>query len=154
KLGPDHLMTLHVQRLLARALAEEERLDEAEALLKETLNARLRSKDNEEAYGTARTLLTLGRVLVEQGKLDQAEPLLQEALTFFREDPICKPMPELAAQAANWLGAIQVARKDYPKAEAFLLSGSDPFFAPASDMSPNERRVAVGHIVELYQAWG
>jgi serine/threonine protein kinase len=154
KLGPNHLMTLHIQRLLARALAETGRLNEAEALLEETLNARRRDKDNEEAYGTARTLLTLGRVLVEKGKLDEAEPRLREALTFFREDPICKPKPELAAQAANWLGAIQLERKDYPKAEALLLSGSDPFFAPTSDMSPNERRVAVGHIVELYQAWG
>jgi hypothetical protein len=47
-----------------------------------------------------------------------------------------------------------VARKAYPEAETLLLSGSDAFFAPAAEMSPNERRVAVGHIVNLYQAWG
>ena len=101
--------------------------------------------------GTGRALLVLGRALVEQGKLDEAEPLLKEALTVFREH---NPKREaLAAQAANWLGAIQVDRKAYPEAEALLLPDSDQFFAPTAEMSPNERRLAVGHIVKLYQAW-
>jgi len=60
----------------------------------------------------------------------------------------------LAAQAANWLGSIQVARKAYPEAETLLLVGSDQFFASTADMTPNERRLAVGHIVKLYEAWG
>jgi tetratricopeptide (TPR) repeat protein len=154
KLGPDHLMTLHVQRVLARALAEEGKLDKAEVLCKETLNARRRSKASQEAYGTARTQLILGRVLVQGGKLDEAEPLLQEALAFFREDPVSKPRPELAAQAANWLGAIQLARKNYPEAGTLLLQDPDQFFTPAVDMTPNERRLAVGHIVNFYQATG
>ncbi len=93
-------------------------------------------------------------MLVEESKLDEAEPLLQEALTFFRDEEWSKPRPELAAQAANWLGAIQLARKAYPEAEALLLPGSGSFFAPAADMSPNERRLAVGHILNLYQALG
>ena len=123
-------------------------------LCKETLDARLRSKAGQEPYGTARTLLTLGRVLVQKGKLDEAEPRLQEALTFFREDPVSKPRPELAAQAANWLGAIQVARKAYPEAEKLMLPGSEQFFAPTADMTPNERRIAVRHIISLYEAFG
>jgi hypothetical protein len=41
-----------------------------------------------------------------------------------------------------------------PEAEALLLPDSDRFFAPAADMSPNDRRLAVGHILNLYQAWG
>ena len=61
--------------------------------------------------------------------------------------------PELFPQAANWLGAIEVARKNYPKAETLLLSGADQFFLPSAEMSPHERRLAVGHIVQLYQAW-
>jgi hypothetical protein len=101
--------------------------------------------------GTGRTLLYLGRILVERGKPDEAEPLLQEALKIFGEHLPMKP--ELAPQAANWLGAIQVARKDYSNAETLLLSGNDHFFAPATEMSPNERRLAVGHIVKLYQSW-
>ncbi len=154
RLGPDHRVTLHIQRCLVRALADEGRLDEAEALGKETLNALRRTKTDQEGHGTARTELYLGRVLVEESKLDEAEPLLQEALTFFRDEEWSKPRPELAAQAANWLGAIQLARKAYPEAEALLLPGSGSFFAPAADMSPNERRLAVGHILNLYQALG
>jgi serine/threonine protein kinase len=152
-LGPDHWVTLLIQRLLARALAGNGQLDKAEAVCRQTLEVRLHSKASEDRYGTARTQLTLGRVLVEQGKLDQAETLLQDALTFFREDPVSKPIPELAAQAANWLGAIRLARTNYTEAEPYLLSGADQFFAPTAEMSPNERRLAVGHIVKLYEAW-
>ena len=153
RLGPDHYTTLQFQRVLARALAEEGRLDEAEALCNETLNARRRTKANQDEYGTARTQLSLGRVMVEKGKPDEAEPLLQGALTFFRADASSKSRPELAAQAANWLGAIQLGRKAYPEAEALMLPGYEPFFATSAEMSPNERRIAVGHIVSLYQAW-
>ena len=153
-LGPDHQFTLHVQRALARALAENGQLDKAEALCKATLDLRSHSAAQLEPYGTMRTQLTLGRVLVEAGKLDEAEPPLNEALKFFREDPVCQPRPELAAQAANWLGAIQVERKSFAEAETNLLSGSAQFFVPTSDMTPNERRLAVGHIVKLYEVWG
>ncbi len=151
-LGPDHYLTLHIQRLLVRALAEEGRLDRAEALGKETLAALHRTKADQEDMGFGRTLLYLGRVLVEKGKLDEAEPLLQEALTLLRKNVRSKLRPELPAQAANWLGAIQLARKAYPEAEALVLPGSDRFFAANAEMSPNERRVAVGHIVKLYEA--
>ncbi len=130
-------------------LAEEGRLAEAADLAKRTLAVRRRQTSDWE--GTARTQLYLGRVLVEQNKLDEAEPLLQDALTQFREHVAVKA--DLAPQAANWLGTIQVARKDYLKAEALMLPGSERFFAPAAEMSPNERRVAVGHILKLYEAW-
>ena len=89
---------------------------------------------------------------MELGKLDEAEPHLKEALTLFREH--VPNRDALAVQAANWLGAIEVARKDYPEAEALLLPDSDQFFTTAAKMSPNERRVAIGHIVKLYEAWG
>ncbi len=153
RLGPDHFRTLQLQRLLARAFAEGGRLDEAEALCKETLSALRRTKADQEGHGTARTLLYLGRVLVEEGKPDEARPLLQEALTFFREDASSKSRPELAAQAANWLGAIQLGRKAYPEAEELMLPGYEPFFTATAELTPNERRLAVGHIVKLYQAW-
>ena len=71
----------------------------------------------------------------------------------FRQDAASKPTPELAAQAENWLGVIQLARKAYPEAEALMLPGADQLFAAKAEMSPNERRVAVGHIVKLYEAW-
>jgi len=154
RLGPDNFLTLFIQRVLVRALAEEGRLVEAEALGKETLNARLSTRANQDDVGTGRTLLYLGRVLVEESKLDEAEPRLQEALTIFRKDASIKARPELAGQAANWLGVIQLARKAYPQAEALMLPGSERFFAADVEMSPHERRLAVGHIVKLYQAWG
>jgi serine/threonine protein kinase len=149
-LGPDAMFTLQFQRTRARALTEAGRLEEAEALAKKTLAARRRQTSD--WSGTGRTLLYLGRILVEQGKLDEAEPHLQEALTLFREHLPQKP--ELAPWAANWLGAILVTRKDYSNAEILLLSGPDQFLTPAAEMSPNERRVAIGHVVTLYESWG
>jgi eukaryotic-like serine/threonine-protein kinase len=151
-LGADHYVTLFIQRVLGRALADEGRLEEAEMQLKETLNAQL-TNPNQERHGTARTQLYLGRVLVEKGKPDEAEALLKAALTFFRADASSESRPELAAQAANWLGAIQLGRKNFSEAETLLLSGSERLFASAAEVSPNERRLAVGHIVKLYEAW-
>jgi tetratricopeptide (TPR) repeat protein len=154
RLGPGHRVTLFVQRVLARALAEEGRLEEAESLCRETLDTLRRTTADQEVHSTARVLLYLGRVLVERGKLEEAEPLLQEALKLFRADEWSKPRSELAGQVENWLGAIQLARKAYPEAEALLLPGSERFFAPDAEMSPHERRLAIGHIVSLHQVCG
>jgi serine/threonine protein kinase/tetratricopeptide (TPR) repeat protein len=154
RLTPDHYATLQIQRVLARAYAEDGRLDEAEMLCREALGAQVRTEANQEGQGAARTRLYLGRVLVEKGKLDEAEPHLQDALKFFHSDAAHKPRPELAAQAANWLGAIQLGRRAYPEAKALMLPDSGRFFDTDAEMSPNERRLAVGHIVSLYQALG
>jgi serine/threonine protein kinase/tetratricopeptide (TPR) repeat protein len=153
-LGPDHYITSQIERTLARTYAEEGRLDEAEARLKQILDARLRTKADQDVVGTARTQLYLGRVLVENGKPDEAEPLLHDSLALFRDDSSSKAMPELAAQAANWLGAVQLAREEYQKAEALMEPDSGRFFAINAEMSPHERRLAVGHIILLYQALG
>lgn len=153
KLPSDHYTTLQIQRVLARAYAEVGLLDDAERLCKEALDVQRRTKANQDGQGAARTQLYLGRTLVEKGKLDEAEPPLQDALNFFRSDAAHKPRPELAAQAANWLGAILVARKAYPEAEKLMLPDSDRFSAVSVEMSPNELRLAVGHLVALYQAW-
>jgi tetratricopeptide (TPR) repeat protein len=152
RLGPDDRVTLYVQRVLARALAEEGRLEQAESVCKETLDALRRTTANQESHSIARTLLYLGRVLVEQAKVEEAEPLLQEALKLFRADAWSQPRSELAGQVENWLGTIQLARKAYPEAEALMLPNAEHFFAPDAEMSPHERRLAIGHIVSLYQA--
>jgi serine/threonine protein kinase len=153
-LTTEHHQTLQLQRVLARVYADERRLDEAAALCQESLEVQRRTEPNQEGLGAARTHLILGRVLVELGKLDEAEPHLKDALKFFRSDAAHKPNPDLAAQTANWLGAIQLARNDYAQAETNLLSGWEQFFAPTAEMSPNERRLAVSHILSLYQALG
>jgi tetratricopeptide (TPR) repeat protein len=148
-LGPDAMLTLQFQRVQARALADEGRLAEAEGLAKSTLA--IRRRETSDWSGTGRTLLYLGRILVEQNKLDEAEPHLQEALKMFHGHGPMKP--ELASQAANWLGAIEVARTNYTNADTLLLEGCDQFFLPSAEMSPNERRLAVGNIVRLYESW-
>ncbi len=150
RFGPDAFIVLWLQRIWARALADLGQFDRAEAIAQATLDFKRLTPDS---LGTSRTLLILGRVLVQEGKLDQAEPLLQQALTFFREHPIGRTEP-LAAQTANWLGAIQVARKAYSQAETLLLPSCDEFFVPAAQMSPIELRLTIGHIVNLYEAWG
>jgi len=146
-LGTNSLITLQLQRVRARALAEEGWLDQAEALAEAVLAVRL--SQTSDRRGTGYTQLYLGQILVARDKLNEAEPHLKEALTIFREDFPKKP--ELAAQAANWLGAIYVARKDYSNAEPLLLLGPDQFFLPAAEMSPNERRLAIGHVVKFYE---
>jgi tetratricopeptide (TPR) repeat protein len=150
ELGPTNLLTLHLQRVLARALADEGCFGEAEALARSTLEARLRQKSDPQ--GDGRTMLILGRALAQQGKLDEAEPLLQKALPLLREHIQTKDAG--AVLAANWLGAIQVARKAYPEAENLMLPDADRFFDPANQLSPTEVRLAVGNIIALYQAWG
>jgi tetratricopeptide (TPR) repeat protein len=148
--GPTNLLTLHLQRVLARVWAEEGCFVEAEALARTTLEARLRQATDLE--GDGRTMLILGRALMQQGKLDEAEPFLQAALPLLREHIRTKDAS--AALAANWLGAIQVARNAYPEAEKLLLPDSDRFFDPANQLSPTEVRLALGNIIALYRAWG
>src|SRR5262249_48153520 len=102
--GSEGLATLHLQHFLARVLTVAGQLDEAEALARQPLEVRRRKMPAHE--GTGRTMVILGRVLVEKNKLDEAEPLLHQAQTLFRDHYDKKP--DLAAQAANWLGVIQL----------------------------------------------
>jgi len=157
------LSTLRLQHLLARIFAEERRFDEAEKLAEQVLAILRRVASSHET--TARTLLILGRVKMEKAQqaltagdaptverlFNEAEPLLHEALDVFREH--CTSRRELVAQAANWLGAVQVARRSYPEAEILLLTDPEQFFTRSIHMSSAERRAGVGHIVQLYEAW-
>ncbi len=149
--GPEHVITLHVQHVLARVLAEEGKLDQAETLARETLAVRRRVMP-EGHEGTGRTLLYLGAILVQKGKLDEAEPHLKEALTLFRQHYGKKQ--NLIAHVENWLGVIQLERHAYPEAEALLLAGPDHLLTRTAALSPKERRMALEHIVKLYQVWG
>jgi tetratricopeptide (TPR) repeat protein len=148
KLGSNHPRVLHGQRVLARALAEEGCFVEAEALARQTLEERLRQ--TMDAEGDGRTILILGRALAQQGRLDEAEHLLQAALPVLRE--YIRNQDASAVLAANWLGSIKVAREGYAEAEKLLLPDSQRLFDPASRLSPNEVRLAVGNIIALYEA--
>jgi tetratricopeptide (TPR) repeat protein len=147
--GPTHHDVLHLQRVLARALAEEGCFIEAETLARQTLDERLRQTMDPE--GNGRTMLILGRALMQQGRLDEAEHLLQAALPLLRE--YLRNTDASTVLAANWLGAIQVARGAYPEAEKLLLPDSERLFDPANQLSPTEVRLAVGNIIALYDAW-
>ena len=148
--GPDASIVLWTDRIWARALADLDLLEDAEVLAKTTLDFKRRTPDG---LGTSRTLLILGRVLVQGGKLDQAAPLLREALAFFNEHSAGTREP-LAAQAANWLGAVHLARKEYAEAERLLVPDASQFFTAAAEMSPNELRLSLGHVIDLYRALG
>jgi len=148
--GPDNPLTLHLQRVLARAFADEGCFVDAEALASATLEARLRQSSDLE--GNGRTMLILARALAQQRRLDEAEPLLQAALPLLREGIQTKDAG--AVLAANWLGAIQASRGAYAQAEKLLLPDADRFFDTANQLSPIEIRLAVGNIIALYEAWG
>jgi len=148
--GPEHPATWHLQHALARVLTVAGRLDEAEKLARETLERRRAKLPTHE--GTGRTAMYLGHILVAKGKLDDAEPYLRDAHTLFRERYPKKL--ELAAEAANWLGAIQVARTNYAEAESLMLPGVEPILARTSGLSLKEQRTLLGHLVKLYEAWG
>jgi serine/threonine protein kinase len=148
--GPEHpVCTLRLQQAWALALAGVGDLDKAEKLAAQTLASHRRVASSPETL--ARTLLILGRVKVERGNLDEAEPLLRESVDLFREHSASRK--EMLAQAANWLGAIYIARQAYPEAENLLLPDAEEFFAPGVQMSSAERRAGVSHIMQLYQNW-
>jgi tetratricopeptide (TPR) repeat protein len=152
-LGLVHPLTLHLKFRLARVLAEEGRLPEAEELARKALITRQKILPANSG-STAASMLLLGRILVEQAQADppdEAESLLQQARTIFIEHLALKP--ELAAAAENWLGAIRLERNDYPGAERLLLQNADRLFLPTGELSPNERRLAICHLVKLYRAW-
>jgi serine/threonine protein kinase/tetratricopeptide (TPR) repeat protein len=152
-LGPQHPLSLQLQFRLARVLAEEGRLPEAEQLARESLAVRQQVLPSNSGP-TAVSMLLLGRILVERGQpeaVGEAETLLQNARTIFIEHLAAKR--ELAAAAENWLGAIRLAQRDYPGAESFLLQNAERLFVASGELSPIERRLAVGHLVALYKAW-
>lgn len=148
----EHPITLDIQHRLSRVLIDQGRLKEAETLAEQTLEARKRvltSNDGRTAY----TMVVLGSLFVRSGQLDRAEPLLEQARNIFRQQSYAR-QPRLVAVAENWLGTVQLARRDYAQAERLLLPLSEQFLAPTVQMSPKERREALSHLVKLYDDWG
>ena len=145
--GEDTLIPLHLQHVLVRILDEEGHPDQAEARARAILPAHLRDMPTHE--GTARLLLYLGRVLVEQERQEEARPYLEQALSIFHEHYPMKP--ELGAQAASWLAAIELAKGNYAQAEKLLMPGSELFLGPVVELTLKERRALVNHAIMLEQ---
>ncbi|HMO66529.1 MAG TPA: tetratricopeptide repeat protein, partial [Verrucomicrobiota bacterium] len=137
-----------LQHNLARIYADQNRLAEAEALARDALAKRKRVIPLHE--GVARTLLLLGGILVREGSLDEAEATIQEGLALLREKYAMKA--NLIAQAENELGAVHLAKRQYPEAGVLLTRAPESFLKPAVDLSPRERAVALQRLVAYYRA--
>jgi tetratricopeptide (TPR) repeat protein len=150
-LGHEHPATLHLQSYLARVLAEQGRLEDAEALARSTMLARQRVLGTN-AFNTAYTTLILGRVLVKRDRLAEALPLLESARAVFREQ--FPKIPAFSAEAENWLGAIHLGQGDLGRAKELLVPGVDYLMSPTAFLSAQERRESIGHVVKFYEASG
>jgi Flp pilus assembly protein TadD len=148
--GSENPLTLHLRHNLARVLAEQGRLDEAEKIARETLAKRREATPAHE--GTGRTLLILGRILLEKGNANEAHTNLTEALALFRQRYSMKT--NVIAQTENALGGAQLARGNYAEAEPLLKRGANELLKPTIELAPRERRVALGHLVRLYEVTG
>jgi tetratricopeptide (TPR) repeat protein len=147
--GPTHPYTLNLQFHLANVLVYKKEWAQAEQLAKETLNIRRVVTPAQDWIG--RTLLVLGLAQMERGDLDEAERSLNEACSLFREKYPSKKA--LSANAENLLGTIQFRRKNYSAAEKLLISSAEPILS-ARGISELNRRNAIGHLLELFDALG
>jgi serine/threonine protein kinase/tetratricopeptide (TPR) repeat protein len=147
-LGANAPGTLITQLRLARAMEEQGNMAAAGELLERTLNAQRSTMDPNDG-NVAISKLVLGRIMVKRGRTREAEALLNEARAVFREKYPFKP--QFGAQAENWLGAI-MQLQSLPESGHFLLPGVEQFFVRTAEMSPNERREAVAHVIDFYKA--
>jgi tetratricopeptide (TPR) repeat protein len=129
---------------------DQQRFAEAEPLLRETLEARRKTaEDNPSALSM--TAVRLGHVLVEIGKPAEAEPLLRESLEMRRST-----LPAdhwLIANVQSLLGAALAGQSRFDEAEPLLLEG----YAGMKDhpQAPAQRKAeALQRIVTLYEASG
>ncbi len=151
-LGPDAPQTLLVQYTLARAIGDQGRVDEAAILAREAVDAQQRAK-NPNHWNTGNMLLTLGRLLVEQSQLDKAQTCLQSARDLFQESHFTHKVEKIIV-IDNLLGAIQLGKTNYSQAAGLIEPLAERFITPDAvvAISPNERRMAVRHIVKLFEA--
>jgi serine/threonine protein kinase/tetratricopeptide (TPR) repeat protein len=152
--GPDNPLVLGVQSRLARAMAELGKAEQAETLAAETLEAR--KKVDPGHINTAYSKIILCRILLAKGspdgaRLEKVEALAQDARSVFLAT-FGETRPDVIVQADNVLGAVELARGNYAQAEKLLLPLADQLLAPTAQLSPQEKRVAVGYISDLYRA--
>jgi tetratricopeptide (TPR) repeat protein len=148
--GTNNPYTLQIQHTLVRVLSERGDFEKAETLARQTLEARLVVTPDHE--GTGRIMLYLGILLVKKGSLDEAELQLVRTLEFLQA-PKFASHPFLSPWTSNWLGAIHLARKNYAQAEKLLVPSIERILA-THEISYGEKRLAIDHLVELYQALG
>jgi hypothetical protein len=113
--GNEHREVAGVIYPLAKALGEQDRLPEAEKLLREAveINRKRLGKENPQHIAS---LVMLGVILGREGKLSEAAPFLSEALD------LCRKNPEWNLQQHNFayhhLGKVLADQGELIKAEA------------------------------------
>src|SRR5262249_39451713 len=149
-LGEDNPATLTSMHHLGHVLHARGQLDEAETLGRAVLAGR-RKRLPAGHPDIASSLAFLGMILTDKKKPEMAEPLLREAVE------ICGKGPPAGhwrtANAESLLGGCLSAQGRYAEAEPWLLSGFQTL-QTAGGAPPEHKRLALGRIIGLYEAWG
>lgn len=147
-LGLEHPHTLRAVRNLARFLAKQNRLDEAEALFGECV-APTRSYYGEGA-NLASLLLEWANVLERQSRPDEAEQTLRESVAVFASE-LGEAHPD-SCRTQLELVKLLTARMKFDEAEALLLKTWA--LATAEPAAPDAQQLQIaGTAVSLYTAW-
>ena len=136
---------------LAAVYDEVGKLDQAERLWREVLEARRRT-DSPRSVATAGVLAALGTNLLKQAKFTEAEPPLRDCLAI-REKEI--PTGWSRFNALSLLGAALLGQRDFSRAEPLLLEGYEGLSRRKTAFpGPPEQRLteAAERLIQLYEA--
>jgi non-specific serine/threonine protein kinase/serine/threonine-protein kinase len=143
----DHLVT---STRLGRCLHYEGRLDEAEAVLRET-EVRFRAVASEHPQYAATTLLALGSLLVDRGKHAEADSTLCRALESLER--IADARAGDRPQFRSALAACRAAQGKTAEADS-LFRRSTPQAWTSVKLVPAARRIARARALRFYEAQG
>jgi non-specific serine/threonine protein kinase/serine/threonine-protein kinase len=148
-LGADHPETITTAVALATLRHRQQRFDEAESLGRDALT-RARWSLGPRHEVTASALVSLGSLLNARAEYNEARSLLEEGLNVRRA---LMPDTVHVAAAECELGESLRGRGLLDEAEALLIKGCSGV-NDSTDPSTAEKRVAVSHVVALYEALG
>ena len=117
ELGSDAPQTLSAMEGLAQTLRQVNKADSAEVLMREVLNARLRTQGAEHP-DVWRARATLAYILRGVGKLDEAEYLFRLVLDHVRNSSSATSSTQM--EALNNLAYLLVKKEEYREAEALF----------------------------------
>jgi hypothetical protein len=142
--------TDEARHFLVPVLIDRRKLEEAETIAREVLDATNRRMEGD-PLGTIEKRHTLGWVLVERGKAEEALPILEQVVSD------CKALlPGGYIETSHFqtsYGRCLTALGRFVQAEPVLLKA----YAAESRMRPNPEHIrirrCVQSLVELYEAW-
>jgi serine/threonine-protein kinase len=149
QLGADHPYIATDKYNLARIVRARGDSQTAESLFKEALD--LQKKKLRGGHPSAiATMIGLGGVLVDRGDSHQAEAVLREALAL-RKQALPEGSWEIA-EAESELGYCLAKFRRFDEAEPLLLQ-SYQILKTKRGAESKQTRLALDHIIDLYQAW-